>query len=57
MGMLDPEIVQIEAVLFPEVMMPDGRTLDEQVRDAQCVLPAVETKETYPVVQRPSHRI
>jgi hypothetical protein len=46
MGMLEPEIVQIEPILRPEVMMPDGRTLYERVRDAQVVLPPAETEET-----------
>jgi hypothetical protein len=31
MGMLEPEIVQIEPVLWPAVMMPDGRTLCERI--------------------------
>jgi hypothetical protein len=31
MGMLEPEIVPIEPVLWPAVMMPDGRTLCERI--------------------------
>ena len=43
-GMLDPEIVSTEPILLPD---------DNRVRDNQCVLPPVETKETSPVAQRP----
>jgi hypothetical protein len=45
MAIVDTTMVPIEPILFSEVIMPDGRTRDERVRDAQCVLPPVETKE------------
>jgi hypothetical protein len=45
MAIVDTTMVPIEPILFSEVIMPDGRTLDERVRDAKWVLPPVETKE------------
>jgi hypothetical protein len=38
MGMLEPAIVQIEPVLWPGVMMPDGHTLCESIRGVRCIL-------------------
>ena len=46
MGMLESEIVPIEPVLWPEVMMPDGRTLGERIRSIQFVLPPADESET-----------
>jgi hypothetical protein len=46
MGMLEPEIVQIEPILRSELMMPDGRTLYERVRDPQFRLPPATERES-----------
>jgi hypothetical protein len=45
MAIVETTIVQIEPVLLPDVIMLDGRTLYERVRDAQFVLPPTETQE------------
>jgi hypothetical protein len=46
MAIVDTKMVQLEQVFLPYVIMPDGRTLYERVRDARFVLPPAETKET-----------
>jgi hypothetical protein len=45
MAIVETTIVQIEPVLLPDVIMLDGRTLYERVRDARFVLPPTETQE------------
>jgi hypothetical protein len=52
MAIVDTTMVQLEQVFLPYVIMPDGRTLYERVRDARFVLPPVETKETSPMAQQ-----
>jgi hypothetical protein len=46
MAIVDITMVPRDQVLWPAVIMLAGRRFRERVRDAQCVLPPVETKET-----------
>jgi hypothetical protein len=46
MAIVDTKMVHLEQVFLPYVIMPDGRTLYERVRDARFVLPPAEMKET-----------
>ena len=46
MAIVDTKMVTLEQVFLPYVIMPDGRTLYERVRDARFVLPPAEMKET-----------
>ena len=47
MAIVDTTMVQIEQVFLPDVIMPDGRTLYEQVRDPQFRLPPATERESY----------
>ena len=47
-GMLDPEIVSIEPVLWPEVMIPESRTLSARVHEVPFLVhPATEHKAAH----------
>ena len=46
MAIMDTKMVQIEQVFFPEVIMPDGRTLYERVRDGQFLGPPATEHES-----------
>jgi hypothetical protein len=46
MAIVDITMLPRDQVLWPAVIMLAGRRFRERVRDAQCVLPPVETKET-----------
>ena len=45
MAIVDTKMVELPQVFLPYVIMPDGRTLYERVRDTQFVLPPAEAKE------------
>jgi hypothetical protein len=46
MAIVDITMMQIEPVLLPSMITPDGCMLDEFVRDTRFVLPPAETKKT-----------
>ena len=46
MAIVDTKMVTLDQVFLPYVIMPDGRTLYERVRDARFVLLPAEMKET-----------
>ena len=44
MAIVDTKMVELPQVFLPYVIMPDGRTLYERVRDTEFVLPPAGPK-------------